>query len=522
MDVNYTLRDLIADSRLNVRLLTGDGAALDRPLMGAHPTELENPTRWIDPDWLMLTMGTKLRQRPSAQRQLIAELDALGATALGFGVGVAFQSVPPALLEEAEARNFPVLSIPQETQFQSISRVIFQSTVSTEAQTYVRLTSLQQNLMRAFSDSEPIDSALRRLAQFSNSVVALVSQDGHLLGATGMLPLESIVPLLDGGGLRGQQERVGEWDVMFAPLQAWPGGRATIVLALRHPAVSHSFVRMILDGAAPVFEALGGLMGTNRRHSQALTSGMLDGVLSRSLTDLEVDQVESVFKACGLEMSTGVRCVVVSSPDSAALAPVVDFVVGGFSKIATIATVRDGRLAMVLPAEFACEEQLHLAFGSRRLPGVQVGIGREVTSSTELSTSFRDAQIALRHLQRDSQVSTMAFDELGLAHQLLAEVPVSRVAAKVKVIADVLISNPIQFEALRAYFDSHQDVQVAAKKIFVHPNTLRYRLERFEHALGQSLRDPAVIASLHYVLGAMEEQASASAHSDELTAVRSA
>jgi sugar diacid utilization regulator len=101
-------------------------------------------------------------------------------------------------------------------------------------------------------------------------------------------------------------------------------------------------------------------------------------------------------------------------------------------------------------------------------------------------------------------------------------VPVSRVAAKVKVIADVLLSNPIQFEALRAYFDTCQDVQAAAKKIFVHPNTLRYRLERFELALGQSLRDPAVIASLHYVLGAMEEQEAITAGVDGALPTRSA
>ena len=100
----YTLGDLLNDSQLGLQLLTGDDASYSTPLLGAHAIELEQPAKWLDRGWMMLTMGVRLRNKPQAQRDLIAQLQELGATSLGFGVGLAFKSVPPALLDEAKRR----------------------------------------------------------------------------------------------------------------------------------------------------------------------------------------------------------------------------------------------------------------------------------------------------------------------------------------------------------------------------------------------------------------------------------
>ena len=43
---------------------------------------------------------------------------------------------------------------------------------------------------------------------------------------------------------------------------------------------------------------------------------------------------------------------------------------------------------------------------------------------------------------------------------------------------------------LRAYFECGLHVERAALQLFVHPNTMRYRLGRFEELTGASLRDP--------------------------------
>jgi sugar diacid utilization regulator len=47
-------------------------------------------------------------------------------------------------------------------------------------------------------------------------------------------------------------------------------------------------------------------------------------------------------------------------------------------------------------------------------------------------------------------------------------------------------------DSLRAYFACGMRVEPAAAQLYVHPNTLRYRLARFEELTGTSLRDPGV------------------------------
>ena len=48
--------------------------------------DVEAPTRFLEPRWVMLTAGMRLKGSVQAQRALVAELDAAGISALGFGV----------------------------------------------------------------------------------------------------------------------------------------------------------------------------------------------------------------------------------------------------------------------------------------------------------------------------------------------------------------------------------------------------------------------------------------------------
>jgi hypothetical protein len=55
-------------------------------------------------------------------------------------------------------------------------------------------------------------------------------------------------------------------------------------------------------------------------------------------------------------------------------------------------------------------------------------------------------------------------------------------------------------DSLRAYFDADLNVDNAAKKLVIHPNTLRHRLARFEDITGGSLHHAAHIAEVWWVL----------------------
>jgi len=51
-----------------------------------------------------------------------------------------------------------------------------------------------------------------------------------------------------------------------------------------------------------------------------------------------------------------------------------------------------------------------------------------------------------------------------------------------------------------SYMRSGQNVDAAARELFVHPNTLRHRLTRFEETTGASLRDLESLAEIWWAL----------------------
>jgi hypothetical protein len=56
------------------------------------------------------------------------------------------------------------------------------------------------------------------------------------------------------------------------------------------------------------------------------------------------------------------------------------------------------------------------------------------------------------------------------------------------------------FASIRVYFSCGQSVEDAARMLFVHPNTLRHRLARFEEATGANLRSPQDVAEIWWLL----------------------
>jgi purine catabolism regulator len=506
----YTLGDLLNESQLGLQLLTGGPDALLTPLMGAHAIELEHPAKWLDGGWMMLTMGVRLRNKPHVQRELIAELQELGASCLGFGVGHSFKCVPPALLDEARRRGFPVVLVPEDVQFRDITRAVFHSTVGIESTTFQRLSSIQQNLIRAFADASPLESIVQRLGRLVHSTVAVIALDGQVDAATGTMPVTEIAAVLDEQSrLPIAQFDVREWRVLAAPVTASRGPSARwLVVASRGTAVTYELARAAVQITAPLVGALLRLSVTDRAQDRAIRQAVLDSALDDKPETVDVRSLGARISALGIDFTTDVRSVVIRErssvvdrrQDPVAAEEVTSWLYSRLEAVDAryLLSRRPTEIVMVAGSDPVLQTLTAELVGT--WPSLTVGVGRSVAGVEDIRTSHRDAQIAVQHLTVRSDQTVMSFDELDVVTQLLAEVPAERFAATAAPIAALLAENPIQLEALRAFFAANRDVKVAAESIFLHPNTLRYRLERLEHALGRSLREPAVTASLYCVL----------------------
>jgi PucR C-terminal helix-turn-helix domain len=117
---------------------------------------------------------------------------------------------------------------------------------------------------------------------------------------------------------------------------------------------------------------------------------------------------------------------------------------------------------------------------------VAVGPPRPIERLTE---SFELASRTLATMRAFDMVGVCDLEALGVLPAIVSDRAVGD--ALVRRYLEPLAASQAEIAAsLRVLFESDMHVERAAEQLFVHPNTLRYRISRFEEITGTSLRNP--------------------------------
>src|SRR4051812_14317201 len=155
-----TVRELLRD--LEVAVLAGE-ANLDAPVRWVHISELADPTPWLSGGELLLTTGLSLAT-PDEQRAYVARLADHGLAGLGFGVGFGHEKVPDALVEAAVERDFPLVGIPYDTPFIAVTEKAFARLVNEQYALLQRSIAVQERLQRIVLSERGLDAIASALA----------------------------------------------------------------------------------------------------------------------------------------------------------------------------------------------------------------------------------------------------------------------------------------------------------------------------------------------------------------------
>jgi purine catabolism regulator len=155
-----TVRELLRD--LDVGVLAG-AANLDAPVRWVHISELADPTPWLSGGELLLTTGLSLASAEE-QRAYVAQLADHGLAGLGFGVGFGHESVPEALVEAAAERDFPLIEIPYDTPFIAVTEKAFARLVNEQYALLQRSIAVQERLQRIVLSERGLDAIAAALA----------------------------------------------------------------------------------------------------------------------------------------------------------------------------------------------------------------------------------------------------------------------------------------------------------------------------------------------------------------------
>jgi purine catabolism regulator len=455
-----TLADLLAEPTLGLVQRAGPPDASERAVLGAAVVEVESPARWIAPGWVLLTAGVRLAGSADGElRALVADCAQAGVAALGFGIGPVFDELPAPLLDEAAERDYPVFAIPRDTAFRDVVRHVDAAIMGDEAPLFRRLGSLQRYVADGLREPDAERAVVERLARFIDASVAVLAPDGTPSRCVGKAPFPALFEHIAGRSPAVVEAEAEGWCAVAAPLAAGAeDAHGWLVLASPRSHFGGVFVKRAAEVTAPLLVAMDQLKAVARAQELAERAALLEEAL-RGGDAAALGARAAIF---GLDFSAPVRVLLVRDASTLAGRP----------------HVLSGDVALVQGDVAGIAAQ---------------GIGRAIDSIAGVPVSLRDAQLA-------AAGGVAAFEDLDLATLLLGEADPQRLEPRVERIVSILRENPPLHEALVAYFAHDLDVPATAAELHLHPNSLRYRLQRLEELLGCSLKRPATIAELHIAL----------------------
>ncbi|MEA2424262.1 MAG: hypothetical protein QOH13_672 [Thermoleophilaceae bacterium] len=505
-----TLGQLLDHEELRLRFDAGDEARRARVVHGVHGTEVEHPTRYLEPGWVMLTTGMRLQDDGDAGRELVAELADANLAALGFGTGMTFDTIPEPIVDEASRRGFPLFEVPLATRFNEVIAFAARSSLSRDFHVLRRTVSMQNYLIESLSASSPEEELIQRLGSVLDSDIALYRPDGELetVVRRGHAPSPGAVPAWGSEVWQAICERpptpqhfnLGKARVVSSPVEAEGRIRYWLVVVSRN---QHASERL----AQPVVEAAGRLLAViaNARRISVSEEREIRRLFIAELTSgapAQLDQLGERAAGLGLDFREPARAIqiVVQAPvaqdadwrpearlERALALTHQRFVIG----------TRDDRIICLVQGN---DELLRTAldeaeplFGGAAV----IGVGRAASSVRELGHSVQDSTVAIAQLAGTADdITTLWFDDFDVLACLMSGAPQDVIRARVDQLLTPVKAKTQLYETLQCWLALDLDVGRSADALHLHPNSMRYRLNRIEEALGRSLRRPATVANL--------------------------
>lgn len=492
-----TVAELVATPYLGTRLHAGAGGARRR-IRWAHSCEVPTPWAWLDEGDLLMTNGFSIPADAAGQVEFLRNLAEPGLSGLAIGDGQQAPRLTPEMIDAAEEYGFPILFTAYEVPFVALSRVVADANRHEEQSRLARTVRLYDRLREWTVDETDAASLLARLADEVRCRLHVLDADR----GTAVLPGQKPPP---GDVAEAVMREVAGRGSALPALTRVDAGAATVLVVpvpSRRPAILVATPRTgarpdlaLLQHVATIAALQVERVTAEREHSRRLGSELLahliDGMLEAGQAAQRLDAhglggQALVMVACGVESDVPDRALHHGLTERA-----VDHLL--LPRESCLLVLVQDRPAAIA----ALAEQLDAT--------VLLGVSDPFQVASRVPDAAREAQWALEAAPASGE-RVVRYGENGplfLPRTLgQADAAVSRVLGR---LLDYDEAHGTQLvESLRVFLVCNRSWQRAASALFVHKQTLVYRIRRVEELSGRRLDSTADVAELWLALQARD------------------
>ncbi|RNB79616.1 PucR family transcriptional regulator [Brevibacillus fluminis] len=465
-------------------------AGLTNEIYYIDSMEMPDLTGWLRPNELILTTGYSFRHEPMMLCRLLDEMHRVGGSAVGIKTRRVLQEVPGEALQKSNLYNIPLFDIPLEVPFIDMTHTVMDKILQRQAYMLREVREVNQ--------------------QFTNMVLnrrttELVVLVGHLLSCE--------------AAVLNQDEEVESCTARFVsaaivekrPIQV--GSRVTGYLAItRALADSEHFEQMCLDHAITVLAIEFTIRQSQQLHREREQESFLVELFSGSAH--QEDLLRYRAKQLGIPAGTNQYVIVMRIHSKGEeITKLYNHYLQRINKLGAYARkgviINDSLIVLCATAQSDAEKQKEevshlLAELTQKTEEIgthfqlSVGIGGTREQLADVPESCKEAQKAIAIGQHTLPKQEVIHFHEVLVEDLLLDVSDHPVLAS---LTSMLIEPVVAYDkeygtelfaTLGAFLRSGGNTKRVAEELFIHRNSVLYRLERISEILQTDLNDAEV------------------------------
>ena len=518
--MNLTVEEALRRHPLNRGKLVAGANGLGRVIRSVNIIDSPDVSNWARHGDMLFMADYLVKDEPDVLVGLLRKLNERRAAALGIRLGHFMEQIPDRVIEEANRLGFPLIELPFEFAYSDQVNLIIRDEIDRRTKRILLTMDKQKQLIRfAIRPPGSLASQLPMIGESLGYPVALVGAGGHLLYAS--------------PGLSGR-ELVSDWpwDIKMVKQRGKLGWCYRIPLADGEDCCGFLLVvtgrEKAIREEEGLFRQAADLIAAQINHWQddiETASGqraahLLERYLTRRITpELFLKQARSLLNLDGRLAYVCVKTCAESPADpSAGRWRAVRRELALHTKLSTYSihhlVINDALVSVIgipdadpgnasLPARlgqmfaevlsYACDGNWHCYVSkAKNEPEDILDAYLECESASEIGAG------------QAGSPRVVLYSDLELNH-LFSFIPREVMAKYCINLLKPLLSKDTAYvreilETLEAYFEHEGQINAIAKKLYVHRNTVLYRIEKISELLGLNLRKTGDLLQLKLAL----------------------
>jgi purine catabolism regulator len=529
-----TVREALRLGGLQKAVLVGGQAGLDKPISCVDVMEVPDLQSWFRPGEFLVTTCYSIKDDLTAQVNLVRGMVQIGGAALVVKFGRFIGSVPEEMCQLADEVGLPLISLPDEVPFIDVTHSV--------------MTAILNEQAAELAYSEQVHRTLVKTALEMNGLPAIADKLGRLIGRTVTIYSDPELQLLREAVAETGRNELGLTSADFMRLEGddWRGFLMVEVQGKRHSLFPvkvkgrlYGFLLVdttvelremdyiAIEHAVPLtaLEMFKNemLVAAQRSHRRDLLEDLISNVphnrdialrraerLGFFLDEPKLILLVDVDDFTGFIRRQAERSEQLAEQLKRSLQHVTSRALEVFDKRVLVVQRSDSVVA-IIPAAGLVQSGNKCGSIRKTIQPLAQAIGKRIaalhdgiTVTIAVSTVIDTPELIGEHYQNLRQMMKLArkmdgpgkivFWEDAQLYMVLGNLGGTLTGFYQSILGELdnqSIKNREELlDTLQAYFDCQGSVMEAAAKLYIHRNTLRYRLDKVKEILGRDLDSP--------------------------------